>query len=508
MTDQQAGGGNAGIDLPSWIREVVALDAARPALQFEGTWRPWSYLASGIQAIERVAADLNLPAGARCGLLMRNRPEIVRAVIGILGTGHCVVTLNPGLPGDELAAEVERLELPVLIGSARDWTDPLREAARRAGTAGVLLGDDEGASGVVVEASRRSGATTAPGVAVQMLTSGTTGPPKRIDLLYRSLEHEAASTASYSSSGMPRTPRLATGVAILWNPILHIGGLRGLITNVIAGRRLAMLERFSVPSWVALVREHRPRAIALVPSAMQMVLDAGVPKDALEGVEVVTSGTAPLPPATLHRWEESFGIPVLVVYGATEFAGGVAGWTIKDWRRFGEAKRGSVGRPNRGIDARVVDPESGAVRPVGDAGLLEVRGPQLARDGWLRTTDLARIDEDGFIWIEGRADDVINRGGFKVGTNAVADALRRHPAISDACVVGVPDERLGQVPVAAVELTEGASLSEDELASWAEGQLTGYQRPVRYRILAELPRTPSMKVSQPLVKRLFVEEPA
>ena len=112
--------------------------------------------------------------------------------------------------------------------------------------------------------------------------------------------------------------------------------------------------------------------------------------------------------------------------------------TIRDWRRFGSEKLGSVGRANEGVDARVVDQDSGD--PVGHdrVGLLEVRGPQLGQDGWVRTTDLARMDPDGFIWIEGRADDVIIRGGFKVPAGVVAETLSRHPAVLDACVIGLP----------------------------------------------------------------------
>jgi acyl-coenzyme A synthetase/AMP-(fatty) acid ligase len=342
-----------------------------------------------------------------------------------------------------------------------------------------------------------------PGVAVQMLTSGTTGTPKRVDLLYRSIEHEIVSTAHYGSSGWRAEPRLSSGVAIIWNPLLHIGGLRGLITNLVAGRRIALLERFSVPTWAELVKEHRPRVLALVPSALRMVLDADVPKDVLASAQVVVSGTAPLAPELAAAFEAKYDIPVLVVYGATEFAGGVAGWTLRDWRQFGATKRGSVGRVNRGVEARVVDEASGEPVPTGAVGLLEVRGPQLAPPGWLRTTDLARIDDDGFIWIEGRADDVIIRGGFKVATGAVSEVLRRHPAVLDACVIGVPDERLGQVPVGAVELRPDVTVEAEALKVWARDQLSPYQVPVRIIVVDALPRTPSMKVSQPEVRRLF-----
>ena len=134
---------------------------------------------------------------------------------------------------------------------------------------------------------------------------------------------------------------------------------------------------------------------------------------------------------------------------------------------------------------------------------LEVRGPQLAHDSWLRTTDLARRDDDQFIWIEGRADDVIIRGGFKVVPGHVTETLRHHPAVLDACVIGRPDDRLGQVPVAAVELRPGSTLTADELVAWSRERLSGYEVPVAVQIVDALPRTPTMKVSQHAVQKLF-----
>jgi acyl-CoA synthetase (AMP-forming)/AMP-acid ligase II len=474
-------------------------------VQFEGAWRPWRHVGTAIDGLDELLAPVGLGPGALVGVVIRNRPEMVRAILAVLGTGRVLVTLSSAVPLATLTAEIRRLALPVVVARPSDWGDELRAAVHDAGSLGIAFTDGDDAPEIVVGAGTRpeDAPTTRAGVAVQMLTSGTTGTPKRIDLLYESLEHEIVSTMQYSSAGVQREPRLATGTAIIWNPLLHIGGLRGLITNAVAGRRIALLERFSVPAWAAIVREHRPKAVSLVPAALRMVLDSDLPNDALDGVQAVFSGTAPLEPGVAEQFEERFGVPVLVVYGATEFAGGVAGWTIRDRQAFGTTKRGSVGRPNPGMAVRIVDQESGEPVANGAVGLLEVRGPQLAQEGWLRTTDLARIDDDDFIWIEGRADDVIIRGGFKVATGQVTDLIRTHPAVLDACVIGRPDERLGQVPVAAVELRAGSTLTPEDLLAWAKPQLSAYQVPVAVRIVERLPRTASMKVSQPGVQRLF-----
>ena len=220
----------------------------------------------------------------------------------------------------------------------------------------------------------------------------------------------------------------------------------------------------------------------------------------------LSGGSGPRDREFAHRFKQRYGVPILDAYGATEFAGGVAGWTWPDWQRHGQHKRGSVGKANQGVQLRIVDESSGADLPAGKVGLLEVRARQLGHDDWVRTTDLAELDADGFLYIRGRSDDAIIRGGFKVLPAEVAEQLKRHPAVFDACVVGLPDERLGAVPAAAVELRSGvAAPTEAELLAMLRAELVSYQIPVRIAIVEALPRTPSMKISQPEVKALLAQ---
>ena len=197
-------------------------------------------------------------------------------------------------------------------------------------------------------------------------------------------------------------------------------------------------------------------------------------------------------------------MPVLISYGATEFGGGVAGWNLADHRAFWAAKRGSVGRAHAGCELRVVDPDGDPLGPDAE-GLLEVKAGQLGDAGdWVRTTDLARIDADGFLWILGRADQAIIRGGFKVQPDDVRAALERHPAVRGAAVVGRADRRLGAVPVAAVELRAGAAaVGPDDLLAHAATVLARYELPAEIRIVDALPRTDSGKVDLAAVRALF-----
>ncbi len=170
-------------------------------------------------------------------------------------------------------------------------------------------------------------------------------------------------------------------------------------------------------------------------------------------------------------------------------------------------KRGSVGRAHAGCDLRIVDQTSGAPLASDAVGLLEVRAAQLGGTEWIRTTDLARLDADGFLWIVGRADQTILRGGMKIQPDVVRTALERDPAVRAAAVIGVDDERLGQVPVAAVELRDGCAATPDELIERARAHLAPYELPAEVRIVDALPRTPSAKVELAGVRALFATAP-
>jgi acyl-coenzyme A synthetase/AMP-(fatty) acid ligase len=275
---------------------------------------------------------------------------------------------------------------------------------------------------------------------------------------------------------------------------VHLSGVFRTLQCVLDGRSFALLPRFEVDAWAAAVREHQPKTASLVPTALRMVLESDLAREDLASLLSVTSGTAPLDPADAEAFEERFGVAVLTSYAATEFGGGVAGWNLKDHQAFGAAKRGSVGRAHAGCGLRVID-EDGAEVAVGVSGVLEVRPAQFGPDApWMRTTDLARLDADGFLWILGRADQTIIRGGFKVQPDTVRSALEQIDVVRAATVFGVPDERLGEVPVALVELRADAVHSAEELLAIAATSLARYEVPTELHIVDTLPRTASGKV--------------
>jgi acyl-coenzyme A synthetase/AMP-(fatty) acid ligase len=495
-------GPDAGRPLSARLREVIAIDSAATALTFGDRAYPWSYHREAIEDLERL---LEGTGARRIGIVLRNRPALLSALIAVLATGREVVTLSPFHGDVGLAEDIAGLMPQAVIADTQDWSrNGVVDAARAAGAVAIETGDERALVRREVDWTPDPRPVPPSDVAVLMLTSGTTGKPKRVELTYTRLT--AAFDAAGTGAAMDAEVRLRSESAILWTSLVHIGGLYFAVSSVLEGRTTALLERFDVDAWAALVREHRPKIVGLPPTAMRMVMDADVPKEVFEGVQGVLSGTAPLDPADADRFEARYGVPVLTNYGATEFAGAIAGWHLKLHRAWGDAKKGSVGRAHPGIELRIVDRNTAAPLGPGEVGILEARGGQLPGDddGWTRTTDLASLDEDGFLFIHGRADDAINRGGFKIVPSVIEDALKAHPAVTDASAVGLPDPRLGEVPVAAVTLRSPAEPAE--LRDWLGDRLARYHLPTEIKVVDELPRTPSMKISRPAVRALFAPE--
>jgi long-chain acyl-CoA synthetase len=463
------------------IDDVLRLEPDAPALEYNRQWLSWGQLGELAEQISSIAgADR-----PQVGILLRNRPAHVAALLGVLRCGATVVAINPGRGEQRLQADIEQLALPLIIGEPADL------AVLGAPPAATVVSIAElGVTPEVTAAEQVRPRNPRPEVAVRMLTSGTTGPPKRVDLSYHMLAHSVMGP----DTGQSTAPtELRRGVAIVNSPLVHIGGVFRILQCVAEARPFVLLERFELDRWADAVRRHRPRAVSLVPAALRMVLHSDVPREDLQSVRAVTSGTAPLSPDDADAFTEKYGIPVLTSYAATEFGGGVAGWTLADHQECWQAKRGSVGRANPGAQLRVVGDDGEPLGP-DQTGLLEVKPAQLGPSAdWMRTTDLARIDADGFLWITGRADQAIIRGGFKIMPDDIRNALESHAAVAGAAVIGHRDERLGETPVAMVELREPGSVGAAELTDYLQARLARYEIPTDIAIVTDLPRTPSGK---------------
>jgi acyl-CoA synthetase (AMP-forming)/AMP-acid ligase II len=481
----------AGHPLSQRIADVLDLQPGAHAIEYDGRWLSWGRVGEAARRIGSLTAELG--ADPQIGMLLRNRPGQVAAFLGVLLAGGTMVTINPSRGDDRIRADIAGLRLPLVVGEPDDLMTLVPPGTPTVSISGLL--DDE------TEPVRHSpGSVSRPGVAVRMLTSGTTGPPKRVDLSYDML---ARSVMGPEPERAPAPTELRRGVAIVNSPLVHIGGVFRVLQCVAEARPFVLLERFELNAWAEAVRKHRPRTVSLVPAALRTVLHSDLRRTDLDSIRAVTCGTAPLSAEDADAFTEKYGIPVLTSYAATEFGGGVAGWTLSDYQRYWRAKRGSVGRANPGAQLRVVDDNGTALGP-DQVGLLEVKPGQLGPSAeWMRTTDVARIDADGFVWIVGRADQAIIRGGFKVMPDDVRTALEGHPAVAGAAVVGRSDARLGETPVAMVELRESARADAADLADYLRKRLARYEIPTEIAIVGAIPRTPSGKPDLSAIRRFF-----
>ncbi|MDT5012352.1 MAG: long-chain acyl-CoA synthetase [Mycobacterium sp.] len=435
----------------------TASDDARMVSTGEGWWT-WGDVRSCAERIDRQLGDAGCGPGGRVGVVLGNRAESVAALLAILRAGRTLVTVSPLQPPERIADDL----------AMAGWS---------------IDGD--------AVTTRAGGTDSDPAVAIEMRTSGTTGPPKRIPLTYKQVEASLVGPIGR----MMRSAPLTGDVVVITVPIVHIGGLWAVLERLVTAQPFALIEKFTVAEWHRAVTEHRPAFTALPPAALRSVLDADIPPDDLSSIRAINAGASPVDPDLVDAFHERYGIPVLILYGATEFTGSVAGWNLRDFTQQWKAKRGSVGRPFPGVALRVTD-EDGAVVPAGTTGRLQIATARAGGEDWISTSDLAHVDTDGFLYIDGRADDVILRGGFKVSPDTVVNALRRHPSVADAAVVGLPDPRLGHVPHAAVELRRGSRASGDELRTHCRSLLTPYEVPVVVQVVDELPRGAAMKVDR------------
>jgi acyl-coenzyme A synthetase/AMP-(fatty) acid ligase len=333
-------------------------------------------------------------------------------------------------------------------------------------------------------------------VAFVLWTSGTTGQPKPIlhthtayvELLDRVLGPLRKNPAEVAKRP---TPNLIP-VSLALN-----AGIYNVLFGLRAGAPIVVMDRFTPEALAATVARHEIRSTVLPPAAITMCNEAPT-VTSLAPLKYVRSITAPLSALQAQRFAEKFGVTVLNGYGQAEI-GEVIGWTATDAREH-PGKIGAVGRPHPGVDVRIAEPDDRG------CGRLLVRPPSMAAgyasgddlseridaDGYVDTGDIARIDDEGFVWIEGRGTDVINRGGNKVFPEHVEEVLRLSPAVIDAAVVGAPDERLGEVPLAFV--VTNAAVSDDELRELCRLHLVPYKIPVEFRIVDGLPRNEAGKL--------------
>jgi long-chain acyl-CoA synthetase len=418
-----------------------------------------------------------LQSGQAVVIQLPNGPEFISAMFGVWMAGGVFIPASPRQP---------RAEMEHVIAS----------------TAPAAVLDGAGLRTVSAEPSSHE-----PDIAFVTWTSGTTGRPRPI-LHTHSGYLELLDRVLAPLRGRPADPARPPSPNLIPVSLSLNAGIYNVLFGLRAGAQLVLMDRFSTTDFATLVGRFAIRSTVLPPAAMVMLADdEGITE--LAPLRYVRSITAPLSPLSARRFSEKFGVTVLNSYGQAEL-GEVIGWTATDGREHPE-KVGAVGRPHAGVSIKVIA-EDGTTAVGGAIGELLVKPPSMAsgyaggeslgdridQEGYVRTGDYAHVDEDGFVWIEGRVSDLINRGGNKVFPEQVEEVLRLSPNVREAAVVGAPDERLGQVPVAYIV----GSASDNELDQLCRDHLVPYRIPVAYHRIDALPRNEVGK----LLRRALIDQ--
>ena len=444
-------------------------------------------LAASADRLSSLLAETGLATGEVVAVMLPNDATTVAALFGTWRAGGVYTPLNPRAADAELTSQLATLR-PVAVITTPDW-------AHRFADVGLPVVAGTALSWSLQPAARPSGQRTYdPDVALLQFTSGTTGPPKPVplrhatvlDLIDRLLA-KLRGNRGPGTSGRAPMPNLVPLSLSLW------AGIYQVLFAFRAGSGVVLMDRFSPADFAVLVKRHQLRSTVLPPAALTMVLHDESVTD-LAPLKIVRSITAPLSPVQARRFRDKFGVLVLNSYGQTELGGEVVGWSAADAREWGETKLGSVGRPLPGIDVTITDDEVMVRTPTTAARKIDPAFlDRLTDDGWFHTGDLGWLDDDGFLWLDGRVSDMINRGGLKVFPGTVEDVLLAADGVREAAVVGVPDERLGEVPWAFVALHDKGP-SEDDLIAWCRQRLTPYRVPTRIVFVDELPRNDVGKI--------------
>lgn len=482
--------------LAELCEQTLAIAPSRPAIEYDGLWHDWGAVQTLVRNVRRKLIQSG--AGARGSVIFvpRNRPSALAALVAMLTDGRNVRMIYAFQSPAAIAAAIERLDAPAVVMAEEDFTPEIRAVLAVKGMAGIGLGEMTARVMPGLEqATSRPEPTDAP--QVEILTSGTTGPPKQFPIPHSVIAGFVQNQGVTMIDDPDEPPFLMSF------PIGNISGIYSVAASLLRGKRVVLLDRFSVEKWRDFVVRYRPKAGGAPPAAVAMIIDADLPVQDLSSLKVFSTGAAPLDPTVQRRFEEKYGVPILLSYGATEFGGPVVSMTPQLRAEWGDAKFGSVGRAMAGVHLRVRDFATDEILGPDQEGILELVSPRMGPD-WIRTSDIAVIDADGFLFHRGRADGAIMRGGFKVLPETIERTLLLNPAISAVGVVGVADPRVSQVPGAVIELKPGmAEPKIADLEALLRQHLPSTHIPVHWRFVETLPKNPSFKIDRPGLKRLF-----
>lgn len=489
----------------NWLQARAAASPEQPAIVHQG--QVWSYAELADQTRHWagwLSAEGARP-GMRVGVWARNHPRYALLVHALAWLGATLVPFNTRLTKKEILAQAQQIGCGLILSENDELTSTLAAAGMRVLP---LRADIEPAPVSTANPVSNDPAAT-QGL---IFTSGTTGRSRAVILTFGA--HFWSALASSYRLGVLPTDRW-----FLTLPLYHVGGMAILFRSALYGTSVVFPDdsenAFDASALADALMRSQSTVVSLVPTMLHRLLDFDPDASWARSLRLILLGGAAANPELLRRAFDA-DLPVAVTYGLTEAASQVATATPEQTRR----KPGCAGKPLLFTKVRVIT-ESGADCPPGEIGEALVSGmtvmpgyradaestQRALRDGWLHTGDLGYLDDDGDLWIVQRRADLIVSGGENVYPFEVEAALKEHPSVADACVVGLPDPEWGQRVAAAVLLrSDNPSITEADLTSHCETHLAGYKMPRVIHILSEFPLSASGKIQRHLVRELLLEK--
>ncbi len=460
--------------------------------------------------------EAGIKKGDRVGMVALNGVEYLDAFFACGKLGAIFVPYNWRLHPRELAHLINQTTPRVLLYSD-EFKD--RMAQIKPGCPSVahyLHLEGEGIGGSKPYGPTLQGASATPmtneevneeDIICLLFTGGTTGLPKAAQISYRMIAWNTLNTVIHELN--------RDDVTITHTPMFHTGGLLVYTIPLLTiGGTVVIMRRWDPDEMLALIERERVTMFFCVPTQYQQMLQSPRFKTTdFSSVRFMTSGGAPLPVSLIKAWQEVHDVPFKQGFGMTEFGPGI----FSMGPEYAESKAGSIGLPNYFVDARLVDDDNRPV-PVGEVGELVLKGPSMFsgyfnnpqataeaidEEGWFHTGDLARMDEDGFYYIVDRKKDMFISGGENVYPVEIERALYEHPAVHMCAVIGVPDEKWGEVGKALVILKPGKKATAEELIAFLRGRLARYKVPKSIEFVESLPLSPAGKILKRELRKAF-----
>ncbi|MEE8373334.1 MAG: long-chain-fatty-acid--CoA ligase [Dehalococcoidia bacterium] len=491
----------------------------RPAIFCDGKKVTYAEVSDRVNRLANALIGLGVQKGDMVSILQVNCSQFVEAYFAAAKVGAIFVPLNFRAKSDELGYMLNNCEAKVLLVGERyvDLVNEMRPQLPKAEAFICIESKPDGMLSydeVLASASPEEVFTEIDDddVTILMYTAGTTGRPKGVPLTHNSFSMYVLNNVAPVDLEVEETNLLTV-------PLYHVAGVQAVMAAVYGGRTLAMLKQFEVKEWLRTVQEQKANRAMLVPTMLKRVIeDEDFDKYDLSSLRVITYGAAPMPFEVIKKAIDMFpGVMFINAFGQTETASTITSLgpddhviTGSDEEKAKKLKRlqSSIGRPMDDVEIKIVD-DDGKEVATGELGEILAKGPRvmsgywkdeektakaLTADGWLRTSDRGYVDEEGYIYLAGRGDDMIIRGGENISPGEVEDVLYAHPKIDEAAVIGVPDPDWGQEPKAVVVLKSGETATGEEIMEFCRERLSSFKRPRYVTFVGELPRTSTGKV--------------